>query len=696
MSSALQLILDALTAKSRTDLDYWIPRLWLTHEDMVVLEETDTRVKVEPCSYFVSAIRNMVEKYPHKHLKTSLSRIQGLKVNNGRVLDNGVNRLPGDWMAASNMYGLYMRSFSAFDHDGDGTLGGSAQDISLNSQGMRETGTFLKAMALLPYIKNLGFDTVYLLPVSLSGEANRKGELGSPYSQRNPFKLDPIYHDPILNELPLELQFRGFVEAAHALDIRVILDSVPRIAARDSEFVLEHPDWFYWIRRDAEADYHSPAFTKEELSQIHNRVKNKKEFNGEMIPPHTDYRELFYPAPRTADIRHIPGQGYIGKSGSTEVVVPGAFADWPPDDIQPPWTDVSYLRLYEDKDYDYVAYNTIRMYDSRIKKKNLPLWDSLARVIPYYQETFGIDGARIDMGHALPRELEDMIISSARDIDPDFGFMCENFNAHAVARPQGYNVVMGNAWWMLHRWDTGGTDRKSYMKEFLADLKNIPNPILGSPETADTPRAASRRGGIRFSRAAWILATTLPNFVPFCTAGFDLGDTHPSNLGLDFTSEEIAVLSKKPLAFFSRAALDWESPFAKELNEHIAQVNAFRSEQLGTLLHLDNFQWIDNEVEGHSSFSVKNPVVSYFRNLELNTITILTSGIFGEQLRPIDIEQDILIVVNMDCENEVISSLQMDSDMELEDIYTGEHYKTVKKELNLRLKPGESILAVRL
>lgn len=696
MSSALQILYDHLSPKSRTDLDFWIPRAWLQSDQAVILEETEHQVKVEPFSYFTGVLHSLIGRSAPGACQGSLSTIRGLSLSDGRIADQGGRRLPGDWLAQSTIYGLFMRSFSAWDHNQDGTLGGSAADLTLNSQGLRETGTFLKALSLLPYIQKLGFDCVYLLPVSLPGQANRKGELGSPYSQRNPFKLDPVYHDPLVNELTLEIQFKAFVEAAHVLGMRVVLDSVPRIAARDSEFIPEHPDWFYWIRRDAAADFHSPVFTREELRLIHQKVESHHSGPAEMIPPHSDYTDLFQSAPNPADIRYVEGEGYVGISKGTEVVVPGAFADWPPDDVQPAWTDVSYLRLYLDPDFDYVAYNTIRMYDRRIHLKNLPLWDSLARVLPYFQEEFGIDGARIDMGHALPRELEDLILRTARSADPDFGLMCENFNAQAQARPQGYNMVMGNAWWMLHRWQMGGSDGRSYLKDFLFRLRDIPNPILGSPETADTPRSASRRGGLRHSQAAWVLSSTLPNLVPFCNAGFELGDTHPMNLGLDFSPEEIKALSGHPLAFFDRAALDWTNPFRAELSASLQRINAFRAEQLATLLHIDNFQWIENEVDGRDSFSVCNPVVSFFRNLELNSITILTSAIFGEQLRPIEIEEDILICVNLDCENEIITSLQMGQDMELEDIHTGEHYKTVKTELNLRLRPGQAILAVRL
>jgi len=114
----------------------------------------------------------------------------------------------------------------------------------------------------------------------------------------------------------------------------------------------------------------------------------------------------------------------------TRVRIPGAFADWPPDDNQPPWTDVTYLRMYDHPDFNYIAYNTIRMYDVRLARPEnavASLWDSIAGVIPHYQREFGIDGVMIDMGHALPMPLKQRIVSTSREINPDFAFWDENF-----------------------------------------------------------------------------------------------------------------------------------------------------------------------------------------------------------------------------------------------------------------------------
>ncbi len=697
MSGTLNLIYDSVVSKKNDKLKYWIPELWITSKKVQILERKDKLVRVEPYAYLKAQLDEVLKQRDKEvSYHGSLSQALGLTVENGKVPDGGVKRFPGDWLAMSNVYGFYVRSFTAFDHDLDGELGGSKKDITLNGEGIRETGTFLKSMALLPYVKELGFDTVYMLPVALTGTANKKGELGSPYGLRNPFKINPMYHDTLVDEFPVETEFKAFVEAAHILGLRIVLDMVPRTASRDSDWIKDNPDWFYWIDRAADANYHSPEFTREELNDIHHRVAHIHDTKEKhMVPPHRDYIDLFNPPPRTGDVKHVDeNTGYVGKVNGKEVVVPGAFADWPPDDIQPPWTDVTYLKLYEDADFNYVAYNTVRMYDGRIREENKILWDMVANVIPFYQEEFGLDGARIDMGHALPHKLEKLIIDKARKVDPDFGFLSEDFNVWAPARKNGYNIVMGNSWFMLCRTMAPADNGDSMAKLFVKRLPEYPSPVLGSPETADTPRAAFRKGGIRFSKAVWTMVNVLPNTVPFVTAGFELGDSRPTNLGLDFTQDEIVTLSKKPLAFFDRAALTWDSPFAKEMIEHVKTINQLRTENKGNILHLDNFTWLETDVEGHPSMSTRNPVIAFMRLFHDEILNIQTAGIFGEMLMPIDVTKNLLVVVNMDCENEVIVSIKMSDDLKFFDVFSKVEYKAVNGELNLKLKPGESIVAV--
>ncbi|MCK7485269.1 MAG: hypothetical protein MZU97_06700 [Bacillus subtilis] len=60
-----------------------------------------------------------------------------------------------------------------------------------NFDDLKETGTFVKMLALLPLLRKMGVDVVYMLPISRFSLKDKKGELGSPYGVASFFDLDP-------------------------------------------------------------------------------------------------------------------------------------------------------------------------------------------------------------------------------------------------------------------------------------------------------------------------------------------------------------------------------------------------------------------------------------------------------------------------------------------------------------------------
>ena len=100
-------------------------------------------------------------------------------------------------------------------------------------------------------------------------------------------------------------------------------------------------------------------------------------------------------------------------------------------DPQPPWEDVTYLRSYFDhhpqarkyitpEQPPYFLQDIARLNHYPGEVPNQELWEYITNIIPYYREKFGIDGARIDMGHALPAALNRAIIAKARAGRADF------------------------------------------------------------------------------------------------------------------------------------------------------------------------------------------------------------------------------------------------------------------------------------
>lgn len=114
----------------------------------------------------------------------------------------------------------------------------------INTRQFTPEGTFDAAQKQLPRLKALGIDIVWLMPIHPIGELNRKGRLGSPYSVRDYYGVNP--------EFGTAEDLRAFVDAAHELEMHVILDWVANHTAWDNPLVEEHPDWY---ERDWKGDF---------------------------------------------------------------------------------------------------------------------------------------------------------------------------------------------------------------------------------------------------------------------------------------------------------------------------------------------------------------------------------------------------------------------------------------------------------
>ncbi len=115
----------------------------------------------------------------------------------------------------------------------------------LNTRQFTPDGTFAAAEKELPRLKDLGVDILWLMPVHPIGEKNRKGTLGSPYSVKDYFAVNP--------EFGTLDDFKSFVETAHTLGMHVILDWVANHTSWDNALVTDHPDWY---DRDWKGEFH--------------------------------------------------------------------------------------------------------------------------------------------------------------------------------------------------------------------------------------------------------------------------------------------------------------------------------------------------------------------------------------------------------------------------------------------------------
>lgn len=115
----------------------------------------------------------------------------------------------------------------------------------INTRQFTAEGTFRAAERELPRLKALGVDILWLMPVHPIGEKHRKGTLGSPYSVRDYYGVNP--------EFGTAQDLKRFIDAAHAQGMYVILDWVANHTAWDNPLVERHPEWY---ARDWKGDFH--------------------------------------------------------------------------------------------------------------------------------------------------------------------------------------------------------------------------------------------------------------------------------------------------------------------------------------------------------------------------------------------------------------------------------------------------------
>ncbi len=134
----------------------------------------------------------------------------------------------------------------------------------INLRTFTKEGTIAAAERLLPHVKSLGIDLVYLCPFVMSdddmnedGWSNRqkKSETGNPknsYRISDYFTIDPEYGT--------DSDMESFVKKAHSLGLRVMFDLVYMHCGPNAVFIEEHPDF---VQRNEDGsirltEYHFP------------------------------------------------------------------------------------------------------------------------------------------------------------------------------------------------------------------------------------------------------------------------------------------------------------------------------------------------------------------------------------------------------------------------------------------------------
>lgn len=113
-----------------------------------------------------------------------------------------------------------------------------------------KSGTFKEAECRLNYVRDLGFDVIYLPPIHPIGRTARKGknnslvpeagDPGSPWAIGN----ENGGHTAVDPSLGTVGDFASYVKAANAMGIEIALDFAIQCSP-DHPWVKEHPEWFH-------------------------------------------------------------------------------------------------------------------------------------------------------------------------------------------------------------------------------------------------------------------------------------------------------------------------------------------------------------------------------------------------------------------------------------------------------------------
>lgn len=542
----------------------WIPALWNECGYVSTLDSKDGEILVEPARFMV------------KHLQYLLELSSDYAHTDQADLDDSV------------IYCSLLRYSSAWDYTHTGNI---------------QSGTFLKFMILLPLLKKMNVNILYLLPVTRYSNLNLKGDIGSPYAVYSLFDLDENLHDPLLDgmeNLTIHDELATLVDACHLLDIKVVLDLIPRVGARDNVFLAEHPDWFYWIDLNALPGFQPPHIaglefftecTPDKLETIYRSKETLSFLNKFRLPPNELDPDLWNDLKKRA---LESGESLLPLIEHEMGITPApAHSDWI-NDVQPIWTDIAFFRLFKDpsplvRPYlpegqpPYVLFDTIKCNLYPGEEPNRELWDTLIEAACFQLKTYNIDGFRVDIGHTLPVPLLQSMFKMIKDMKPAAILISEDlFNRnHREAAKTGYNVMLGSGWNIM-------TDiHVERLQDYLRELPELQIHVFACSETADTPRITSR-GGTELARLMTVFNYFLPNGIPYLTTGMEVYEEQPLNCGLGDNTGGADI----PKAFFNTMAINWASESTLlPLLEQLQQLKR----QYANLLEPANFYLSDSQ-----------------------------------------------------------------------------------------------------
>jgi len=112
----------------------------------------------------------------------------------------------------------------------------NATVYEVNVRQYSSEGTFKALESHLPRLKQMGVDILWLMPIHPIGVKNRKGSLGSYYSVKDYYGVNP--------EFGTLDDFKALVKKIHQTGMYVIIDWVANHSAWDNSLTETNPEWY--------------------------------------------------------------------------------------------------------------------------------------------------------------------------------------------------------------------------------------------------------------------------------------------------------------------------------------------------------------------------------------------------------------------------------------------------------------------
>ncbi|MCI9293107.1 MAG: hypothetical protein HFF02_07420 [Erysipelotrichaceae bacterium] len=483
--------------------NYTIPQTWNTfgYEKGICLKNNE--MIVDPYDFYAFAL-NSVDRQMRKLAK--------------RKKDQGKQ---GNWIKSEILYDLDLKTFSGWDHDRSEHL--EQSDL----YALCEQGTFLKAIILLPLLKRAGITALILHHYLALDTSRTPHDFSDPHAILHPLKINEELRDPLLESMSAEQQFQLFIDVAHRLHMHVLGEFPSARMGRNNLLLWDHPDWFYWIRKEEEANYHPPKNEKLPFHCIPNTNACDILYESKETKQHLS---KFVTHPETKNHKKKPKSLDYLSQIETQFHCTSAptFSDVINAEL-PIQTETTLLRFFEDQPCDqapYLLQDTMRPDLFCGQQRKADVWEMIVTSATAWIKDFNFDGFYISEAYHYPRELLKEAIHTLRKHNRHAAIIVEETLEDQAKSwlKIGVDMISGASAYSIH-------DIRNYTyHNFAYSRYTAPISVLAASEFRDTPRITQYEGNETLAKLFMFMNLFLPQTVPYLASGQLSLERHPQQL----------------------------------------------------------------------------------------------------------------------------------------------------------------------